>query len=1330
MQMFSPRGWISFVLIMGAVAGMAWISSSSVPHSRPHELFQIPAEEKARLLAQAKASPSTPANLPPSKFTNPPSKIQTSQPLAPGAANVTLAGLTTNLPPVQTALAAPSPAPNTAPRIMRGLPRGGGQTVPDPYQQQAIDRLLDLLGKDADLQVDNLSRTLRYLRGDLSRVAADSEAYREARARNDYGGMALALAGELNVVMNIRDPREEFTPEKVSRDDLGMTHVLLQQKYKDLPVWGAQVGVHFDQHDNPVQISGVYAPTPARMAEPARRIDPQTAIQKAQDELHTTGPGLVQPTAEPMIYWDIDRAAEMAYRVDLTPSLAEHWEVFVSMDTGRVVHKSQSICSQAAAGQSPDLNNQPRTVNCWSDNGVYYAIDTSRPIYNPQSQPPVFSKIQGALMVLDAQNQVVDTLNQIPIARTSNLNQWDPTVVSILNNFATVEEYYRQTFNRNSIDGKDMNILGIAHARFKDPDGNVYSDNAFWSSSLQMMIFGDGDKEFKNLPSGLDVTGHELTHGVINHSANLIYENQSGALNEHLADVFGTMVDPDDWLIGEDVMVQGAALRDMKDPHNPNVSSRQPAVMAEYQNLANTPQTDNGGVHVNSGIPNHMSYLLSDGPNGVGRDKTQRILYRALTEYLTQRSQFIDYRRAALSSAKDLYGDNSPETLAVNSAFDAVGIVEGETPGPTEPNPAPTGQEQVVFLAADPNIFQQNGEIHYTLVLYDNGQFTLIAPRYVANTRPAISGDGSFGLYVDETHNLYLTDGANEQLIRSQNDIRTIALSKDLRFVAYTTTPEDNLIHVRNMKTGEERTAALTIPRVDGNVDTLDYADVLTFNHRGDYLIFDAVHDGVWGLYSLRVVDLAAQQVAANTPGEQMGNPIFANYNDSLLLADYFVTQADKTALAMIALDFDTNKMGILQGGLNIAAHPTFRGDDKRVVFRSESADQSTFYLYEAELQEGEVAFKPNTQTQIATFNLPFSYPIGFQVGTYTPVEGKIAVPGPIAFADTPVLSENRQNCSIQNTGNGDLTLIDIGVEGADADSFHQTGINQVIGAGKALTFEVIFTPQKPGPLSAELRVKSTDFDNPDVTVPLSGTGTAAAVTPTPTQAPLPPTATPTNTPTATPTATPAAQPQATPTKSQEPGPTPTLPSGSGTLAVYEFGQDTLEADGWFAIPGGFNSAEPGTIQPAPLIFGLIPSSKDKRGLAVTVQPGQVAFLAASAALPTGGQPVLLRMTAQADAPNASLFVVALKGGLAGNQGVDGSLAYNNPVSAAQYMERERVFVLLYEPDSGNTITPIIQVAGTGPGPGGPATVYIDKLEVLSLDPVQTYDGKLFRATP
>src|SRR5690606_22337173 len=120
---------------------------------------------------------------------------------------------------------------------------------------------------------------------------------------------------------------------------------------------------------------------------------------------------------------------------------------------------------------------------------------------------------------------------------------------------------------------------------------------------------------------------HEMTHGVIQGSANLVYEFQSGALNESFADVFGVMVDREDLMIGEDIMLPayGTALRDLLHPDNPAVMSRQPASMTQYLNLPAS--DDNGGVHSNSGIPNRAAALII---NAIGREKAEKIYYRAL----------------------------------------------------------------------------------------------------------------------------------------------------------------------------------------------------------------------------------------------------------------------------------------------------------------------------------------------------------------------------------------------------------------------------------------------------------------------------------------------------------------------------------------------------------------------------------------------------------------------------------------------------------------------------------------------------------------------------
>ena len=152
-----------------------------------------------------------------------------------------------------------------------------------------------------------------------------------------------------------------------------------------------------------------------------------------------------------------------------------------------------------------------------------------------------------------------------------------------------------------------------------------------------------------------------MTHGVTQYSANLEYQNQSGALNESWSDVFGALVDTLNWTMGELIVKDftsfpTGALRDLKNPHNGGTqgsASWQPATMSEYQQLSNDQNGDNGGVHINSGIPNHAFYLAA---TSIGRIKAGQIWYRALTVYLTRTAQFIDARIATEKAATDLYG--------------------------------------------------------------------------------------------------------------------------------------------------------------------------------------------------------------------------------------------------------------------------------------------------------------------------------------------------------------------------------------------------------------------------------------------------------------------------------------------------------------------------------------------------------------------------------------------------------------------------------------------------------------------------------------------------
>src|SRR5512145_778308 len=170
-------------------------------------------------------------------------------------------------------------------------------------------------------------------------------------------------------------------------------------------------------------------------------------------------------------------------------------------------------------------------------------------------------------MTLNANSTSTSNLDYSLISSTNNTWTGMKAAVSAHYNAYLAYEYFRTTFNRNSINGKGGNIISFINVT--ESDGSSM-ENAFWNG--QAVFYGNGGSHFKSLAGALDVTAHELGHGVVSNSANLEYIGQSGAMNETYADIFGSMVDREDWLIGEDVVktayYPSGALRDMADPHN------------------------------------------------------------------------------------------------------------------------------------------------------------------------------------------------------------------------------------------------------------------------------------------------------------------------------------------------------------------------------------------------------------------------------------------------------------------------------------------------------------------------------------------------------------------------------------------------------------------------------------------------------------------------------------------------------------------------------------------------------------------------------------------
>ncbi|MGU3411909.1 M4 family metallopeptidase [Microbacterium sp. M1A1_1b] len=241
--------------------------------------------------------------------------------------------------------------------------------------------------------------------------------------------------------------------------------------------------------------------------------------------------------------------------------------------------------------------------------------------------------------------------------------------------------FWLDVFGRVSIDGAGLPLDATVHY------GQDY-DNAYWDGSR--MVFGDGDGEvFTRFTIALDVIGHELTHGVTQYTADLTYQGQSGALNESISDVFGSLVaqytkgqtaDKASWLIGEGLFtpaVHGVALRSMKAPgtaYDDPVLGKdpQPATMAGYVDTAD----DAGGVHTNSGIPNHAFFLAATAIGGKAWEGAGAVWWDALTSAaVTASIDFAGFARVTVSAADARFGAGSSESQAVSAAWKDVGVL-------------------------------------------------------------------------------------------------------------------------------------------------------------------------------------------------------------------------------------------------------------------------------------------------------------------------------------------------------------------------------------------------------------------------------------------------------------------------------------------------------------------------------------------------------------------------------------------------------------------------------------------------------------------------------
>ena len=281
--------------------------------------------------------------------------------------------------------------------------------------------------------------------------------------------------------------------------------------------------------------------------------------------------------------------------------------------------------------------------------------------------------------VADAQGR--ETLPGIPVRSEGDAPIGDAAVDEAYDGLGATYSLFADEYGRAPVEGSGAALEATVHY------GTGY-DNAFWNGSR--MVFGDGDGEvFVRFTRSLSVIGHELSHGFTQLAAQLAYRDQAGAVNESLSDVFGCLVEQRQqrqdaaaatWLVGAGLFtpaVSGVALRSLKAPgtaYDDDVLGRdpQPAFMDGYVRT----ESDNGGVHINSGIPNHAFYLLASSLGGFAWERAGQIWFDTVTEQqLPPDCTFSVFAAATLTAAEKRYGPASTESTAVQRAWDEVGVI-------------------------------------------------------------------------------------------------------------------------------------------------------------------------------------------------------------------------------------------------------------------------------------------------------------------------------------------------------------------------------------------------------------------------------------------------------------------------------------------------------------------------------------------------------------------------------------------------------------------------------------------------------------------------------
>lgn len=523
------------------------------------------------------------------------------------------------------------------------------------YAQNLVDVTAQELVPDAQLViVDKESNSIRFMEFS-SKKATFTEPF------------------DVTIKKALKFPEYYNLKVKSETKDSTGNHIRYQVTAHGIPVENMTYIAHL--RDNRLEkANGNYKILSAGESRPV--IDNQTALKiaiahsKAQEFLWETpnALGYTKPQAELVYLVDNDKL-RICYKVDIF-STKPHARNYYYIDalSGELVKIINRIRNNDTNGTAVTRYNGTRSITTDFYNSLYRLRESGR---------------TGGIETYDLNNSV-NTSNAEDFTDSDNF--WNTTTnmddAAYDAHFGTeiTYDYYLNTHGRHSYDNANGKLISYVHYDYG------YA-NAFWDGSC--MTYGDGDGiEFGPLTS-IDVVAHEITHGVTEHSANLEYWYESGALNESFSDIFGVAVDfyanptTANFYMGDQFdLLHGKGFRNMA---NPNEFQNPDTYQGDFWEFSSY---DNGGVHINSGVQNFWFYLLCMGGSGtndngdnysvqaIGMEKAARIAYRMLTVYLTETSDYEDARYFAIQSATDIYGNCSHEVKNVTDAWYAVGVGE------------------------------------------------------------------------------------------------------------------------------------------------------------------------------------------------------------------------------------------------------------------------------------------------------------------------------------------------------------------------------------------------------------------------------------------------------------------------------------------------------------------------------------------------------------------------------------------------------------------------------------------------------------------------------